>query len=147
MALLPDERFFPVAVQVSPSRIKTKVVVLLDSDTGISIDECADISRRLGQELDTLPELPEAYTLEVSSPGIDYPLSLPRQFRRNVGRRLRIWLADGRELTGLLTDATDTGLTLSPEAPASGRKKAEPLPPLHLPYGEVQKAVVQVSFK
>ena len=79
-------------------------MILLDSDEGITIQECADISRSLDQELEAV-ETPETnYALEVSSPGLDQPLRLPRQYQKNVGRDLKVTLETGQALTGTLVE-------------------------------------------
>ncbi|OZI08924.1 ribosome assembly cofactor RimP [Siphonobacter sp. BAB-5385] len=141
-ALLPDESYFLVEVQVSESRIKSKVTILLDSDAGISIDECAVLSRELGRQLEELNLFENAYTLEVSSPGVDFPLTQTRQYQRNAGRKLRVQFLDGGEKIGTLQAVTDSTITLTTD----GTKK-EPSVDLVIPYSEIKKAQVLVSFK
>src|SRR5215469_11534591 len=72
-----------------------KLVILMDGDNGIGIDDCVAISRHVGFHLEEENVIDRAYTLEVSSPGIDTPLTLPRQFAKNMGRSLAIKMADG----------------------------------------------------
>ncbi len=75
--------------------------VLVDSETGVSLDQVATASHAVSEALDDAEPLgDEPYTLEVSSPGVDRPLTLPRHWRRNVGRLVAITLVDGREVTG-----------------------------------------------
>lgn len=64
--------------------------VFVDTDDGITIAQCAEISREVGDELDAQNAINEPYELEVSSPGIDKPLKLLRQYRKNVGRKYRV---------------------------------------------------------
>src|ERR1700739_1994617 len=71
-----------------------KLIILVDGDNGIGIDECVAISRHVGFHLEEENAMDKAYTLEVSSPGIDTPLQLPRQFVKNVGRSLALKMAD-----------------------------------------------------
>ncbi|MFT4033393.1 MAG: ribosome maturation factor RimP [Siphonobacter sp.] len=143
-AILPDERFFIVDVQVSNSRVKSKVTVLIDSDSGITIDECADLSRELGRQIEELNLFENAYTLEVSSPGTDFPLTQIRQFRKNVGRKVRLQLADGSDKIGVLESVTDEAVVLL-EDPK--KKVTEPVLPISIPYSELKKAQVLISFK
>lgn len=148
---LEEGRFFVADVQVSPSRVNPKVTVLLDSDTGITIDECAEISRKLGQRLEELNWFESAYTLEVSSPGVDFPLTQPRQYPRHVGRQLQVSLRDGSVRTGTLQEVSATGITLT-ETPPKGRKKgpvptAEGPAQLVLPFDAIAQAQVVLSFK
>jgi len=142
--LLEDDKFFIVEVQVSASKVRQKVTVLIDSDAGISIDECAEISWKLGEMLETQEVLPDAYTLEVSSPGVDYPLAMPRQFRKNVGRTLRVIAKDGVEKKGKLISADEEGFVLLEEL----KKKKKDQVPAELPfvYANIAKAQVQITF-
>ena len=96
--LLENDKFFVVDIKVSLSKLNSKVTILLDSDEGIKIDECRAISRQLGEELDVI--MPEKYTLEVSSPGVDVLLKSERMYRKNIGRSLKVTMKDGTEITG-----------------------------------------------
>lgn len=142
--LLEDDTFFIVEVQVSPSKIRPKVTVLIDSDAGISIDECAEISRKLDDLIEAEELIPHAYTLEVSSPGVDYPLAMPRQFRKNIGRTLRVVLKDGTEKKGQLESVTEEGFVLVEEVK---KKKKDQLPvELVFAYTDISKVEVQIKF-
>ena len=123
-----------------------KVNVLLDGDQGIGIDQVVELSRALGARLEEIDLIKGAYNLEVGSPGIDHPLLSPRQFKKNVGRGLKLETAEGQTLDGTITAADDAGLTLTPDAPAKGPKKGPAPEPVTLPYGQVKKAVVQIRF-
>jgi ribosome maturation factor RimP len=90
--------------------------VVVDADGGVSLDEVADLSRDISAALDRAEEADGAFTageyvLEVGSPGVDRPLTLPRHWRRNVGRLVAVTAADQR-LTGRITAADDRGITL-----------------------------------
>jgi ribosome maturation factor RimP len=92
----------------------------LDADHDLDVDTVAELSRELGDALDEHDPIAGGYRLEVSSPGVDRPLTRPRDFRRNVGRQVRVELTSDAdapsELTGTLVDATDTEITLEDEA-------------------------------
>ena len=123
------------------------VRVTVDADGGVSHDELSDISRTVSSGLDAAEEsrgkqakgeiIAEAYTLEVSSPGVDRPLTLPRHWRRNVGRLVRVTVAGegGATVTARVRDADDAGVTLDP----GGRVTS-------VPYGELGPGHVQVEF-
>jgi ribosome maturation factor RimP len=101
---------------VAPAGRRYVVRITVDGDGGIGHDELSDVSREISASLDeaerTQGELtPDAYTLEVSSPGIDRPLTLPRHWQRNVGRLVKVKVAD-RLLTGRVTAATEAGISL-----------------------------------
>jgi len=89
------------------------------------------------------------YTLEVTSPGIDRPLVLPRHWRRNHGRLVKATLTDGRVVTGRITDADEHRAVLEVQ-PDTGRAKGraiEPRPEQHeVPFDQVAKAMVQIEF-
>ncbi|GAB3547500.1 ribosome maturation factor RimP [Spirosoma fluminis] len=137
---------------------RIKVTILLDSDTGITIDECADISRRLGVDMDEGNFFGEsAFTLEVSSPGVDYPLTFPRQFVRNVGRQLVVTLTDGTTRKGKLESVADNHIVLDVEAEKKSKSKkkkeaeltseAPPIGPTPIAFEQIKKANVEISFK
>lgn len=155
---LNDGQFYIVDLQVVGRQGgRIKVTILLDSDTGITIDECAEISRRLGSQLDELNFFGDApFILEVSSPGVDYPLSFPRQYIRNLGRELTVMLLDGSLLRGKLTFADEAGIVLDiePEKKSKSKKKKEAelsikapaVGPTPIPFEQIKKANVEVSF-
>src|ERR1700684_1279741 len=65
-----------------------KLIILLDGDKGIGIADCAAVSRYVGFRLEEESAIEDAYNLEVSSPGLDMPLTLVRQYIKNIGRNL-----------------------------------------------------------
>ncbi|MDX1906766.1 MAG: ribosome maturation factor RimP [Bacteroidia bacterium] len=91
---------------------RNALVIKLDTDQGITLDTCAHISRKLGKALETLPELDMTYTLEVSSPGVGYPLKLRRQYVQNLGRNLKVTLLDHTKISGKITEVLDEGVML-----------------------------------
>jgi ribosome maturation factor RimP len=139
---LENDKYFIVDIKVSLSKIHSKVLILIDSDAGISIDECSIISRKLGQDLDEI--MPEKYTLEVSSPGIDVPLTTDRMYRKNIGRSLKIILIDGKELKGKLETIDNQAITIIEE---KKRKKGEEIVPMTIPLNQIKTSKVIISFK
>ena len=107
---LNEGEYYVVDVQVvGKNRGLLKVTVLIDSDEGMTIEACARISRALGNQMDELNffgELP--FNLEVSSPGVDFPLTQVRQFSKNVGRLLKVQLTNGPLLIGKLDAVLET---------------------------------------
>src|ERR1700744_1601278 len=84
-----------------------KLMILVDGDKGIGISECAAISRYVGFKLEEENTIETAYNLEVSSPGLDTPLTQIRQYTKNIGRELAIKMADGVKREGKLTALTE----------------------------------------
>jgi len=155
--LLPDEALFVVDVIVKgqTEELASKVLVLLDGDQGVDIDSCALVSRALGERLEETELFTKAYTLEVSSPGLDYPLQTLRQYPKNYGRRVRVLLKDGREVFGTLQNATEQGIELLPEATGKGGRKKPSGPPkkgqkpaetAKLAFDDIDKTFVLVTF-
>lgn len=142
-------------VSVVPAGRRRIVRVALDSDLSslapgddtssvpaLTLDQVADAARIVSAALDASDVMGDApYVLEVSSPGVDRPLTQARHFRRNVGRLLLITLADGSQLQARLQVAGADSMELD-VAGAKGR------PPRRrtLPYAEVTNARVQVEF-
>ncbi len=139
-----SDEIFVVDVAVSESPVKQKVTIVLDSDSGIGIDECAKISRCLGRKLEEQTPEDYAFTLEVTSPGADQPLKLRRQYPRHVGRTLDITLADGTKKTGVMTEVTDTGIALEAQTKQGKKIVTEPVV---IPFDEIEKAQIVISFK
>lgn len=157
--LLHNDHFYAVDVNVAGARGgKLKVTLLLDSDEGITIEECAGISRQLGNQLEEIEFFGEApFTLEVSSPGVDFPLTRPRQFQRNLGRTLALTLTDGKTLRGKLDSLTDDQIVLDVEAVKLSKTKQkaviaaglppQPEGPTPFRFDQIKQAIVEISFK
>jgi ribosome maturation factor RimP len=143
--LLPDQDLFLVGVTVSDSAVKPKVTIMADGDQGISIDQCASISRRLAKRIEEQQGEEFSYVLEVTSPGIDYPLTTPRQFQRNVGRKLKLKMADGEEKIGILNEVTENGILLTEESKGKNKKLATEA--TSIPLADIVKANIVISFK
>lgn len=133
-----------VAVKFRGSEVG-HIVVLLDSDNGITIDDCSALSRKLSEWLELHPSLNATYQLEVSSPGVDYPLSSQRQFTKNVGRNLQLLLNTDITVTGKLEQVTETELVLEVTTKQKGKKAITEM--TTVPFNHIKKANVLVSFK
>lgn len=139
---LEDPGLFVVDVVVS-LRGKQKVLVTVDGDQGVTIDHCANLSRAMAEELDKLPGLNEAYLLEVSTPGVDHPLKFTRQYAKHVGRTLKVIRGD-QTVEGKLTQVTTESVTLE-QAIGTGKKTEIKI--IEVPFSEIEKSFVLVSFK
>ena len=119
------------------------LAILLDGDQGISIDDCVKVSRHVGFHLEEENVIETAYRLEVSSPGIDSPLALLRQYTKNIGRDVRLKLEEGTVKEGKLIAATTQELTI--EEKVKG-KKAE-IKEAVFPLSQIKETKVLISFK
>jgi len=141
---LTDQDLFVVGLTVSDA-VRPKVTVILDGEQGLGIHECATVSRRFARRIEEAYGEEAGYTLEVTSPGADQPLSDPRQYIRHVGRSLELKLADGTEKTGVLEEATPEGIQLAEVVKEKNKKKT--LPAVSIPFTDIQEARVVISFK
>ncbi len=146
-AQLEGSAYFVVDVQIKGIKAIPKVIVTLDGDQGIGIDACADISRKLDKQLEEENLFPKAYVLEVSSPGIDQPLKLVRQYPQHIGRQLRIQLRDGSIKTGKLDVVTPDQIVIQEEVPHKANKKRKEIIPALIAVSDIDQAIVLVSFK
>ncbi|MHA4741439.1 ribosome maturation factor RimP [Dyadobacter sp. MSC1_007] len=147
--LLEDGDCFLIDIIIKPSKVSQKVTILVDSDEGITIQQCTSISRRLAKQLEELEVFTEAYTLEVSSPGLDQPLILPRQYKKNLGRNLKITLKNGEVLQGSLSEANEENIIIQLPAPKKKAKVAVDEASLvrQIDLNDVSKALIEISFK
>src|ERR1700744_6070904 len=122
-----------------------KLVILVDGEKGIGIADCAQISRHVGFHLKEENVIEDAYNLEVSSPGIDFPLVLPRQYVKNVGRTIGLKLIDGSKKEGKLTGMTEDAVIIEELSKQQG-KKAELIETV-IPLAQITETKVLISFK
>ena len=140
--LSPDK--FVVEVLISGKKIPKRVLVIIDGDRGITIDDCAELSRALSKEFDDRAIFgDENYLLEVSTPGLDHPLKMKRQYFKNTGRNLKVTTKEGI-IEGKLKEVTDDKIVLVRET-GTGKKKE--INETEIPFPEIDKAFVMVSFK
>lgn len=124
------------AVELTPAGKRRVLRVAVDKDGGVTLDDIAEATRAVSGVLDDSVLMGEtAYTLEVTSRGVDRPLTEPRHWRRNRDRLVKVSLHDGSQVTGRVTESDDAGVTLEVDGT-----------PRHLAYDEVGKALVQIEF-
>jgi ribosome maturation factor RimP len=133
---------FVLEVRVNARMNPPKITVIVDGDNGITIDDCANLSRALSDAIDKENML-ENYTLEVTTPGIDQPLKLPRQYTKHVGRNLKVELKDKSVVRGKLLEADAFSIAVEEEATT---KKA-PKTIQKLTFDQIEKTLVMISFK
>lgn len=115
---------------------RSVVVVAVDADGGISLDAIAEVSPEISQALDDADIMGETpYTLEITSPGVSRPLTLPRHWRRNANRLVKATLTDGTEVTGRIVSSDEDAAVLN----VKGQQRS-------IAYADVATAVVQVEF-
>lgn len=129
-----------LAVELSGPGRHNVLRVYLDGPNGVTLDDCSAVSRQLSAVLDVEDPLASRYTLEVSSPGLDRPLTKPEHFRRFVGQRIKLQLAGARagrrRFTGVLQAADDAGIRLEADGEA-----------VEAAYGDIEKARLVPEIK
>lgn len=135
--IVESQGFDLESVKTSPAGKRRRVQIVIDSDAGVDLEECADVSRLISRALDETNAMGEQpYLLEVSSPGVSRPLALPRHWRRAVGRLARVTFVDGGSATGRVIDADDAAALID----VDGDER-------RIAFDTVRKAKVQVEFK
>lgn len=142
---LPDESHFVVEVQINEKGAKKVLNILIDADQGVNIDSCAKVSRAVSEEIEAKDLMDNAYVMEVSSPGVDYPLNSRRQYQKNIGRNLKVYLEDNSDFEGRLKEVDQRGISLSINKKEKGKKATEEI--IDVPFDQIKKSIVLVSFK
>ena len=125
------------AVDLSRAGKRSVLRVAVDKDGGVDLDDIAAATGEVSRVLDDSDVMGQSpYTLEVSSPGVDRPLTLPRHWRRNAGRLVKADLVDGDAVTGRILDSDESGAEL--DVDGTSRR---------LDYADVAKARIQIEFK
>ena len=122
-----------------------KLTILLDGDNGIGIDDCVAVSRHVGFHLEEENVIESAYTLEVSSPGLDAPLTSIRQYLKNIGRNLAIKMADGTKREGRLSSITEDAILIEEKIKEKGKRPEVAETPV--PMNKITETKVLISFK
>lgn len=124
------------AVELSPAGKRRVLRIAVDTDGGVTLDDIADATKKVSSVLDESDVMGEqSYTLEVTSRGVDRPLTQPRHWRRNQGRLVKVALAEGDEVTGRIGRSDDEQVLLDVDGE-----------PREVAYTDITKARVQIEF-
>jgi len=122
-----------------------KISVVIDGDQGVTLQDCIDVSRTIEQNLDREEQ---DFSLEVASAGATSPLKLPRQYRKNIGRKLEVTL-ENETIEADLINADDEVISLEwkvREPKKIGKGKETVNKAIQIPYESIKKAQVVISF-
>jgi ribosome maturation factor RimP len=115
----PWETIFLVDIKISPAN---DIKVFLDADDGVTIEKCTFVNKALYKYIEESGLFPDGnFSLEVSSPGIDEPLKLHRQYKKNISRKVEVMLNDGNKVEGTLVNVTEDEIVLE-EKTGKGNK-------------------------
>ena len=124
------------AVELTPAGKRRVLRIAVDQDGGVTLDDIAVATKKIDSVLDdsdVMGDMP--YLLEVTSRGVDSPLTLPRHWRRNADRLVKVTLVEGGEVTGRIGDSDDDVVSLE----VDGEQR-------ELAYADIAKARVQIEF-
>jgi ribosome maturation factor RimP len=135
-----DLGFYLEDVHVATPGNHRIVTCIVDGDLSLNLDQVTSVSRVISELLDEAAFMGETpFTLEVTSPGVDRPLTQPRHFAKNVDRLLKIVKLDGSEVTGRILSNTDQDVTLTVTVKKETVKQTVAL-------ADIKRAVVEIEF-
>lgn len=139
--LAGDEGYFLVDVFIKPTN---NVKVYLDGDHGITIEKCVAVNRALYKKIEETGIFPDGnFSLEVSSPGLDEPLKLHRQYVKNEGRKVEVTLTEGTRLEGVLKKVDENSIEIETETGKNRKKEVV----LHtIPFDKIKTTKIQIVF-
>lgn len=139
--LAEDQSYFCVQIKVKPTN---NIKIFLDGDKGLPIERCTYFNRKLYKAIEEAGWFPEGdFSLEVSSPGLDEPLLLKRQYQKNIGRKVLVTTNDGVEKEGILLEVNEQGITLEW---TEGKGKKALQQQMQIAFENIKSTIVQVQF-
>lgn len=132
---------FLVSVKIKPTN---NIKIFVDSDEGMSIEKCVKYNRKLYAQIEEKAIFPDGnFSLEISSPGVDEPLKLHRQYVKNKGRNVLVTFKDGSEKEGQLLEVTETDIIIEQK---TGKGKKAETHQYVIPFDNIKATIVQVKF-
>ena len=132
---------FLVEVRIKPTN---NVKVFIDADQGVILSDLIDYNRKLYKSLEESGFFPnDDFSLEVSSPGLDEPLKMLRQYRKNVGRFVDVTLKDGAHREGKLLESTEDGILIETE---TGKGKKKEIKQETILFDQIKTTKIQIKF-
>jgi ribosome maturation factor RimP len=135
---------FIVDIRVRPGN---KIMIQLDNESNLSISDCVEVSRYVEHQLDRDAE---DFELEVSSPGLDQPFRVLRQYRKYLGKEVQVLLNNSQKITGTLLAVDDEGIEVETRSKekVEGKKSKQLVVTKHrLPFTEVKETRIVITFK
>jgi ribosome maturation factor RimP len=125
--------FYVEDISITSAGRRSMLTVIVDGDTHLSLDQVTVATKAISEIVENLPTLENnPFTLEVTSPGLDRPLTKPRHWRKNKDRLIKIVLNDGKEITGRIKDSTDDQVTVDEQKVA---------------FVDIKRATLEIEFK
>jgi ribosome maturation factor RimP len=125
--------FYIEDITITSAGKRSMLTVIVDGDTHLSLDQVTVATKAISEIVENLPTLGNnPFTLEVTSPGLDRPLTKPRHWRKNQDRLIKIVLTDGKEIMGRIKDSTETSVTVDDQT---------------INFADIKRATLEVEFK
>ncbi len=130
---LSDLGFYLEDITITSAGRRSMITVIVDGDNHLSLDQVTVATKAIGEIVENIQSLGEsAFTLEVTSPGLDRPLTKPRHWRKNIDRLVKIVLLDGKEIKGRVKDVSEISTTLDDQV---------------VKFSEIKRATLEIEFK
>ena len=125
--------FYIEDINITSAGKRSMLTVVVDGDTHLSLDQVTVVTKAISEIVENLPTLGNnPFTLEVTSPGLDRPLTKPRHWRKNQDRLIKIVLTDGKEIKGRIKESTETSVTVNEQV---------------INFADIKRATLEVEFK
>ena len=130
---LSDLGFYLEDITITSAGRRSMLTVIVDGDTHLSLDQVTVATKAISEIVENIQSLGQApFTLEVTSPGLDRPLTKPRHWRKNIDRLVKIVLLDGTEIKGRVKDATEISATIDEQV---------------VKFSDIKRATLEIEFK
>ena len=130
---LSDLGFYLEDITITSAGRRSMITVIVDGDTHLSLDQVTVATKAISEIVENIQSLGQApFTLEVTSPGLDRPLTKPRHWRKNIDRLVKIVLLDGTEIKGRVKDATEISATVDEQV---------------VKFSDIKRATLEIEFK
>ena len=130
---LSDLGFYLEDITITSAGRRSMLTVIVDGDTHLSLDQVTVATKAISEIVENIQSLGQApFTLEVTSPGLDRPLTKPRHWRKNIDRLVKIVLLDGKEIKGRVKDATEISATVDEQV---------------VKFSDIKRATLEIEFK
>ena len=125
--------FYVEDISITTAGRRSMLTVIVDGDTHLSLDQVTVATKAISEIVENLPTLGNnPFTLEVTSPGLDRPLTKPRHWRKNKDRLIKIVLNDGKEISGRIKDSTEADVTVDEQ---------------NVKFADIKRATLEIEFK
>ena len=130
---LSDLGFYLEDITITSAGRRSMLTIIVDGDTHLSLDQVTVATKAISEIVENIQSLGQApFTLEVTSPGLDRPLTKPRHWRKNIDRLVKIVLLDGKEIKGRVKDATEISATVDEQV---------------VKFSDIKRATLEIEFK